>query len=149
MTAMEFQKNRHYVFAEDGKAYFHPYTPWAHQEILPNLEEIIEPADALFQIAVTNALDDAPYNLAFKMPGEHYATYCKVFLRSTPMGSRKSWDGSGVLLTMHNSTKPRVFKFALCKHEKTEEGHRPNQGRGWHPGHCKHCGMDLTVDSGD
>lgn len=21
--------------------------------------------------------------------------------------------------------------------------------RGWHPGHCKHCGKDMSVDSGD
>lgn len=90
-----------------------------------------------------------PYNLAFKLPGEQYSTYCTAFLSSTAMGGSGSWDGSGVLLEMHNSTKPRVFKFALCVHEKTEDGHSPNHGRGWHPGHCKHCGLDMTVDSGD
>ena len=115
--------------------------------MLPNLEEVTDPATALFEIAVSRALCPAPYNLAFKMPGERYSTYCVAFLRSTPGGG--GWDGSGVLLSMHNTMKPRVFKFALCQHEKTEEGHRPDHGRGWHPGHCRHCGMNMTVDSGD
>lgn len=140
---------KHYVFEEDGKPYFHPFTPWATQKVLPNLEEITDPAEALFAIAVTNFREGQPYNLACKLPGSKYSTYCKAFLRSTPMGGRQSWDGSGVLLEMHNSTKPRVFRFALCKHEKTEDGHSPDHGRGWHPGHCKHCNLDMTVDSGD
>jgi hypothetical protein len=140
---------KHYTFEEDARPYFHPYTPWGQQQLLPNLEEITDPAEALFEIAVTNALEGAPHDLAFNQPGRPWSAYCTVFLRGTPMGSSKSWDGSGVLLEMHNSTKPRVYRFALCKHEKTEEGHKPNHGRGWHPGHCKHCGMDMTVDSGD
>jgi len=138
-----------YKFEEDGKPYFHPYTPWGSQLPLPHLEEITDPAEALFAIAVTNHLDGQPYNLAFKQPGRPYSTYCTAFLSPTPMGGSGSWNGAGVLLEMHNSTKPRVYRFALCKHEKTEEGHSPNHGRGWHPGHCKHCGMDMTVDSGD
>lgn len=147
MNAKPKHIDRQYKFAEDGKPFFHPYTPWATQLVLPNLEEITDPAKALFAIAVTNALCPAPHDLAFKMPGRPYSTYCTAFLASTPGGG--GWDGSGVLLTMHNTTTPRVFEFAICKHEKTEEGHSPNHGRGWHPGHCKHCGMDMLVDSGD
>jgi hypothetical protein len=140
--------HRYFLFEEDGKPYFHPYTPWGAQQVLPNLEEVTDPAAALFEIAVSKALQNAPYNLAFKMPGETYSKYCTAFLRGLP-GGGTAWDGSGVLIEMHNSMKPRVFKFALCKHEKTEEGHTPNHGRGWHPGHCKHCGLNMTVDSGD
>lgn len=141
-------KDRHYVFTEDAKPYFHPYSPWKQLAVLPNLKEIADPEKALFAIAVTKALHPAPYDLAFHKPGDLYPKYCTAFLRGLP-GGGTAWDGSGVLLEMHNSTKPRVFKFALCKHEKTEDGHSPNHGRGWHPGHCRHCGLNMTVDSGD
>lgn len=143
-----FVKNHQFVFAEDGKPYFHPFSPWNALQPLPHLKEITDPAKALFEIAVTKALHPAPYDLAFKMPGEQFSRYCTAFLRGLP-GGGTAWDGSGALLTMHNTMTPRVFKFALCKHEKTEEGHSPNPGRGWHPGHCKHCGLNMSVDSGD
>lgn len=43
-----------------------------------------------------------------------------------------------------------AFRFALCQHEKVlGPSDRPNHIRGWHPGHCKHCGLDMTVDSSD
>lgn len=45
-------------------------------------------------------------------------------------------------------TKPSAFRVAICKHEK-EPGAGANPRRGWHPGACKHCGLDMTVDSGD
>jgi hypothetical protein len=136
-----------YNFQEDGKSYFYPYTPWATQAVLPNLVEVTDPARALFELAISKPLCPAPYGLAFKIPGEQYASYCTAYLRSTPGGG--GWEGSGVLLSMHNSLKPRVFTFALCLHEKTEDGHSPNHNRGWHPGHCALCGMDMSVDSGD
>jgi hypothetical protein len=46
-------------------------------------------------------------------------------------------NGEGVLGT-----------FAICKHEKVEGAGADHQ-RGWHPGHCGKCGMDMSVDSGD
>lgn len=141
--------HKSYKFDQDGAPSFHPFSPWGKLAPLPNLEEITDPEKALFEIAVSHALCPDIYNLAFNMPGNSYSTYCTAFLRSTPMGGNGSWDGAGVLLSMHNTIKPRVFKFALCKHEKTEEGHSPNHNRGWHPGHCRLCGMDMTVDSGD
>lgn len=144
----ERTKRHPFVFAEEGKPYFHPYSPWASLKPLPNLEEITDPMAALFAIAVTKALSPAPHDLAFQIPGERWPKYCTAFLRGLP-GGGTAWDGSGVLLEMHNSTTPRVYKFALCKHEKTEDGHTPNHGRGWHPGHCRHCGLNMSVDSGD
>ncbi len=42
----------------------------------------------------------------------------------------------------------RGGRFALCKHEKIE-GAGANHQRGWHPGHCKLCGVDMSYDSGD
>lgn len=43
-----------------------------------------------------------------------------------------------------------TLKFALCKHEKALGPHdHPNHIRGWHPGVCRLCGLNMSVDSGD
>lgn len=34
-------------------------------------------------------------------------------------------------------------------HEAVGTGSYAESMRGWHPAHCKHCGMDMSVDSGD
>lgn len=44
--------------------------------------------------------------------------------------------------------QPIVRRFAICNHEK-EEGAGADHRRGWHPGKCRLCGMDMTIDSGD
>jgi hypothetical protein len=44
---------------------------------------------------------------------------------------------------------PRVMRFAICKHEFNGTGTAEQSRRGWHPGHCSKCGLDMTVDSGD
>lgn len=136
---------KRYVIAEDMVPYLHPLRAWNQQEILPNLEQITDPLEALRLIGWAKANVDY-YNAAVKLPGERFSSYCNLFTNGTPGGG--GWDGSGVLL-IRDYPQPRIFRFALCKHEKTEEGHKPNPGRGWHPGHCKHCGMDMSVDSGD
>jgi hypothetical protein len=38
--------------------------------------------------------------------------------------------------------------FAICDHVKVAAP-GANPSRGWHPGHCEKCGLDMTVDSGD
>lgn len=40
------------------------------------------------------------------------------------------------------------LKFAICKHTKVD-GAGANHSRGWHPGKCTKCGLDMTIDSGD
>lgn len=40
------------------------------------------------------------------------------------------------------------LKFAICKHEKKLDA-SANTMRGWHPGACTKCGLDMTIDSGD
>lgn len=42
---------------------------------------------------------------------------------------------------------PIVRRFQICKHE-IELAAGADPSRGWRPGACKHCGMDMTVDSG-
>lgn len=41
-----------------------------------------------------------------------------------------------------------IGHFAICKHKKVDHADA-NHMRGWHPGHCSVCGMNMTVDSGD
>lgn len=60
-------------------------------------------------------------------------------------GSRWSKDADGKSVHTHT---PIVRRFAICKHEK-EEGAGADHRRGWHPGKCRLCGMDMTIDSGD
>lgn len=56
-------------------------------------------------------------------------------------------DGSGYV-TIYGGAKPTVGRFAICKHEK-KLGAGANPSRGWSPGACVKCGMDMTIDSGD
>lgn len=74
---------------------------------------------------------------------------------SKGLDGHKSWtqyflnvfDGSGYAL-VYGFRGGTVIRFAICKHQKkTHAGANPS--RGWHPGHCIKCGLDLTVDSGD
>jgi hypothetical protein len=92
------------------------------------------------------------------LPGEDIGDYhgwTMFFFHRTQGGV---WDGTGILVrygTGNNegrgplSDKPITGEFAICKHEKVPTGTHYEGMRGWHPGYCKHCGLDLTVDSGD
>lgn len=57
------------------------------------------------------------------------------------------WDGTALVIR-YMGGRGGVGRFELCKHEKRL---RPgaNPSRGWSPGDCVHCGLDMTVDSGD
>lgn len=60
-------------------------------------------------------------------------------------------DGTGYALIYgggYPTPGPIVGRFAICEHEK-KDAPDANHQRGWHPGHCKKCGLDMTVDSGD
>jgi len=80
-------------------------------------------------------------------PDEHagqYASWATFFLTSNSMGPL----GGGGMVVIYGSRGPVCGEFAICKHEKVE-GAGANHSRGWHPGHCGKCGIDMTVDSGD
>lgn len=54
-------------------------------------------------------------------------------------------DGSGMVMT-----SGAAAKFAICQHKKVStlpSGFDPR--RGWHPGYCEKCGLDMSYDSGD
>jgi hypothetical protein len=90
--------------------------------------------------------------------GQEHSGWAKYFLRTTQGGQ---FDGTGdvIIYASPRWSKDAAGKqiksggaiighFAICKHEKVEHA-GANHRRGWHPGHCSKCGLDLTVDSGD
>lgn len=73
------------------------------------------------------------------------------------VGERKVWtafflnvrDGSGIAVS-YVFNKAVCVRFTLCEHEKVARPtDRPNPQRGWHPGVCSKCGLNMDVDSGD
>ncbi len=83
--------------------------------------------------------------------------WTQFFFSPVAMGGQGSFDGSGYAVIYGGSRwdqeakksiqAPVVLRFAICKHEKIE-GSGANHSRGWHPGHCGKCGLDMSVDSG-
>lgn len=75
--------------------------------------------------------------------------WAQFFLTAAGMGSAQhgSFDGRGYVF-IYRSREPIVGTFAICRHEKIDAP-GANHQRGWHPGSCRKCGMDMTVDSGD
>lgn len=59
--------------------------------------------------------------------------------------------GSGIVMWStwkDGAYRTAGMKFAICKHEK-KDADGANHSRGWHPGACTKCGLDMTIDSGD
>jgi hypothetical protein len=79
--------------------------------------------------------------------GEHgHKAWAQYFLANfSNMGSEP--DGSGYVC-IYGMNKPTVGRFAICKHEKKLDA-GANPSRGWNPGRCVKCGLDMTIDSGD
>ena len=57
------------------------------------------------------------------------------------------FDGTGYVM-LYAGGVGKIGTFAICEHEKVP-GRGGNPDRGWHPGTCSKCGLDMTVDSGD
>lgn len=115
---------------------------------LPNAEDI-EPLGFLNDIAARGhmMLPKWGYAIIVDPHGGHQRQQWTQFflLGAANMGSGLGGEGYAVT---YDSQAPIVRRFAICKHEK-EEGAGANHMRGWHPGHCRLCGMDMTIDSGD
>jgi len=112
------------------------------KELLPNLEPIPDPAEALLAIARTRGMyPNPPYQLKLNH-GIGY--HPKIFLNTD--GMRDEIEGSGVVL-FSGWPAARAFRFAFCRHEWDTSGGNPS--RGWHPKHCIHCRFDASIDSGD
>jgi hypothetical protein len=60
-------------------------------------------------------------------------------------------QGSGIVAWVawkDGAYRATGMTFAICEHTKVE-GAGANHSRGWHPGACSKCGLDMSVDSGD
>lgn len=77
--------------------------------------------------------------------------WAQFFLWPAAMGNANngSFDGGGYVIVWSGRKEgPIVGTFAICRHHK-KDGAGANHQRGWHPGACEKCGLDMTVDSGD
>lgn len=69
---------------------------------------------------------------------DEYRKWTQFFLRVS--------EGRGYGVSYPSET----YRFTLCVHEKVlRPTDNPNHIRGWDPGVCRLCGMDMDVDSGD
>lgn len=73
-------------------------------------------------------------------------------IRNTPVGlltdaeiGQLDADGQAYA----RKVKENMARERTCPgHEKIGTGTHSDARRGWYPGHCKHCGKDMSVDSG-
>ena len=76
--------------------------------------------------------------------------------RYIPMSRRRRiYEGKAKVLyegpepgTLIQHFKDDATAFNAKKHEVIE-GAGANHSRGWYPGHCGKCGLDMSFDSGD
>lgn len=84
-------------------------------------------------------------------PTENRKQWAQFFLSPASMGNANSgsFDGSGYIMIFSSRKEgPIVGRFAICEHQKKLAADA-NPGRGWLPGACVKCGLDMTVDSSD
>jgi hypothetical protein len=110
---------------------------------LPNAEEV----DALFflnSLAAHGHMMTPMWGYTL-LPNESRQQWTMVFLlNDANMGFELG--GGGYAVTY--GSPATVRRFRICRHE-IELAPGANPSRGWNPGKCKHCGMDMTIDSGD
>ena len=137
---LPFDKRRKFTEADfnpfmDGKEWVPNFEPTTLDKVLPQ---------------IISGYGDIHHRRRVRVGRSPYGPSAIYFLDA---GQGGGLTGEGVVLYSEGwesgMEKFKAATFAICKHEKTEEGHMPNHQRGWHPGHCKHCGLDMSVDSGD
>lgn len=135
----EFKKGRHYDAVTDMQPILDG------KVILPNFEPIP------IELAVSNASHwyGHVHDGASARFGTRYPSRALYFLT---VGQGGGLTGEGMVMTTGGwkDGKQEVItgRFAICKHKKVE-GAGANHDRGWHPGWCEKCGLDMSVDSGD
>lgn len=112
---------------------------------LPNFKEM-ELEKGIGVIASAGGLQTVSGINNAKVPGmtSNWGTWARYWLDTTQGGG---YSGAGYVIFWDNS-KGRVGTFTICDH-KFIEGSGADNTRGWHPGHCGKCGLDMTVDSSD
>ncbi len=108
----------------------------------PNFQSM-KLSDGVRMITGRITLEALPYVRRVMMPGGG-VKHARYFLDHTQGGLM---DGSGVCIWYdETSGKGYAGAFTICEHVKVA-GSGANPQRGWHPGACKNCGLDMTVDS--
>jgi hypothetical protein len=77
--------------------------------------------------------------------------WAQFFLTPAAMGNANSGslDGGGYVMVWSSRKEgPITGTFAICRHDK-QAAPGANPSRGWHPGRCVKCGLDMTIDSSD
>lgn len=112
---------------------------------VPNLEPM-ELSKGVAAIAAGGGLISQPHvqNAKFAGSQSSWGHWARYFLGSTQGGQL---DGTGYVMWWDKS-EGFIARFAICKHKKVA-GAGANPTRGWHPGKCSECGLDMTVDSSD
>ena len=65
-----------------------------------------------------------------------------------PMRTQGGGLTGGFVCLYYGPNYGKAVEVTVCVHVKAS-GANANHQRGWHPGYCKLCGLDMTVDSGD
>ena len=100
-------------------------------------------ADGVRTITGRATLEALPY-VRRVMPEGGGIKHARYFLDHTQGGRM---DGSGFVIWYDETTgQGYAGNFAICKHVKVAAA-GANPQRGWHPGACKKCDLDMTVDS--
>lgn len=79
------------------------------------------------------------------IPESRSGHYGRVFLHQTQGGA---YDGTGLMIWCDGPDATFAARFAICEH-KFVPGPGGNPRRGYNPGACGKCGLDMTVNSGD
>ncbi len=110
----------------------------------PNFEEIDLPKGIGIIASGANLMGTGAGNFKHPNGKSSWGHWAKFFLSKTQGGTL---DGHGWVIWYDHGVG-RVGEFSICLHKKkTVAGADPR--RGWHPGHCNLCGLNMTVDSGD
>lgn len=111
---------------------------------LPNATDV-DPMQFLQDLAARGHMMEPVWGYAL-LPSECRQQWTQFFLLADAnMGFEL---GGGGYAVTYGSKAPIIRRFQICNHE-IELHASANPERGWRPGHCKHCGMDMTIDSGD
>lgn len=115
---------------------------------LPNFEPL-EAGDLLNAIACGAGLEVSKVGWARVPDQPAWKTWARYFFTRTQGGVR---DGGGYVVVystrLSDGGAGYGGRFAICKLRKVDAP-GANHSRGWHPGSCELCGLDMTVDSGD
>ena len=84
-----------------------------------------------------------------RLPGMTRTTWARAFLGKT---QGQAYDGTGYVIIYKGIGIPAdlmpIGRFEICQHSfVARRGGNPS--RGWNPGYCAHCALDMTVDSSD